>query len=205
MSSSPVSPPPDPSSETRPQPRSLSDLFVSFTLLALQGFGGVLAVVQRELVEKKRSIVRLHNGRIVAKCEFAAVTPEAVQLMGVWTDPVLRRRLTDSFVGLNVMRYNTLRMLTSLMRRGTAGPETSLSKLAWPGWHQRLGEIEMDLLGAGSQVVGENYELDPFQRTYLLSRAESIYGGAHQIHLNIVAERLLGLPRDPRPPDAPAA
>lgn len=39
--------------ETRPRPRSLTDLFVSFTLLALQGFGGVLAVVQRELVEKK--------------------------------------------------------------------------------------------------------------------------------------------------------
>jgi len=58
MSSSPVSPPPDPSSETRPQPRSLSDLFVSFTLLALQGFGGVLAVVQRELVEKKRWMTR---------------------------------------------------------------------------------------------------------------------------------------------------
>ncbi len=38
----------------RPQPNSLSDLFISFTLLALQGFGGVLAVVQRELVEKKR-------------------------------------------------------------------------------------------------------------------------------------------------------
>lgn len=38
----------------RPQPRSLRDLFVSFTLLALQGFGGVLAVVQRELVERKR-------------------------------------------------------------------------------------------------------------------------------------------------------
>ena len=46
----------------------------------------------RELVEKKRSILRLLNGRIVAKCEFSAVTPEAVQLMGVWTDPILRRR-----------------------------------------------------------------------------------------------------------------
>jgi chromate transporter len=43
---------------TRPQPQSLSDLFVSFTLLALQGFGGVLAVVQRELVEKKRWMTR---------------------------------------------------------------------------------------------------------------------------------------------------
>ncbi len=48
--------PPEP--DARPQPQSLSDLFVSFTLLALQGFGGVLAVVQRELVEKKRWLTR---------------------------------------------------------------------------------------------------------------------------------------------------
>ena len=46
----------------------------------------------RELVEKKRSIVRLQDGAIVAKCEFSAVTPDAVQLMGVWTDPRYRRK-----------------------------------------------------------------------------------------------------------------
>ncbi|HUJ14536.1 MAG TPA: GNAT family N-acetyltransferase [Thermoanaerobaculia bacterium] len=46
----------------------------------------------RELVEKKRSIIRVDNGHIAAKCEFSAVTPDAVQLMGVWTDPSLRRR-----------------------------------------------------------------------------------------------------------------
>ena len=50
MNSSPLNDP--------PQPQSLTDLFVSFTLLALQGFGGVLAVVQRELVEKKRWMTR---------------------------------------------------------------------------------------------------------------------------------------------------
>ena len=44
--------------QARPRPQSLTDLFVSFTLLALQGFGGVLAVVQRELVEKKRWLTR---------------------------------------------------------------------------------------------------------------------------------------------------
>ncbi|MGH6627547.1 MAG: chromate transporter [Burkholderiaceae bacterium] len=58
MSSFPASSPPAPSPEPRPRPRSLSDLFVSFTLLALQGFGGVLAVVQREIVEKKRWMTR---------------------------------------------------------------------------------------------------------------------------------------------------
>jgi predicted GNAT family acetyltransferase len=46
----------------------------------------------RELVEKRRSILRLDHGRIAAKCEFSAVTPEAVQLMGVWTDPRHRRK-----------------------------------------------------------------------------------------------------------------
>jgi len=53
-----MNPLPGPEEATRPQPQSLTDLFVSFTLLALQGFGGVLAVVQRELVEKKRWMTR---------------------------------------------------------------------------------------------------------------------------------------------------
>jgi alkylation response protein AidB-like acyl-CoA dehydrogenase len=88
----------------------------------------------------------------------------------------------------------TARVGTPPRRRTSAG-----CRLSWPRWHQELGEIEMDALGAASQVVGEDYELDPLQRTYLLSRAETIYGGTQQIHLNIVAERLLGLPRDPRP------
>jgi alkylation response protein AidB-like acyl-CoA dehydrogenase len=136
--------------------------------------------------------------------EFALVL-RAAREQGSVADVGLRQRLVDSFVGLNVMRYLTLRTLTGLLRPGgEGGAETSLLKLVWPGWHQELGELEMDLLGASSQIVGDDYELNPFQRTYLLSRAESIYGGTRQIHLNIVAERLLGLPRDPRPPDVTA-
>jgi alkylation response protein AidB-like acyl-CoA dehydrogenase len=158
--------------------------------------------VAMSTLEQERGIAML-GYQNQFESEFAAAL-RAAHEHGATADPVLRRRLTDSFVGLNVMRYNTLRMLTGLMRRGAAGPETSLLKLVWPGWHQELGEIEMDLLGVASQIVGENYELDPFQRTYLLSRAESVYGGAHQIHLNIVAERLLGLPRDRRPREAKA-
>lgn len=46
----------------------------------------------RELIERKRSVVLLHQGRIAAKCEYSAVTSDAVQLMGVWTAPDLRRR-----------------------------------------------------------------------------------------------------------------
>jgi alkylation response protein AidB-like acyl-CoA dehydrogenase len=131
--------------------------------------------------------------------EFASVL-RAAREQGSVADAGLRRRLVDSFIGLNVMRYLTLRTLTGLLRPGgEGGAQTSLLKLVWPRWHQELGELEMDLVGVCAQIVGDDYELNPFQRTYLLSRAESIYGGTRQIHLNIVAERLLGLPRDPRP------
>ncbi|MDO8279775.1 MAG: chromate transporter [Hylemonella sp.] len=58
MNSTPAAPPHHPASEDRPRPKSLTDVFVSFTLLALQGFGGVIAVVQREMVEKKRWLTR---------------------------------------------------------------------------------------------------------------------------------------------------
>ena len=111
----------------------------------------------------------------------------------------IRHRLVDSRVMLQIMQFNNLRALTSLMQRGKLGPETSLAKIVWPEWHQRLGQLEMDLLEEAGQVVGPGYQLNLFQRSFLLSRAESIYGGSHQIHLNIAAERLLGLPRDPRP------
>jgi alkylation response protein AidB-like acyl-CoA dehydrogenase len=153
--------------------------------------------VAMSTLEQERGIAML-GYQTQFEAEFAAAL-RAAHDAGATADPLLRDRLTRSFTELNVMRWDTLRMLTKLMRNGSLGAETSLLKLAWPQWHQRLSELEMDLLGAASQVVGENYELGPFQRTYLLSRAESIYGGAQQIHLNIVAERLLGLPRDPRP------
>jgi hypothetical protein len=111
----------------------------------------------------------------------------------------IRHRLVDSRVMLKIMHFNNLRTLSSLMQRGKLGPETSLAKIVWPEWHQQLGQLEMDLLGEAGQIVGPGYELSTFQRSFLLSRAESIYGGSHQIHLNIAAERLLGLPRELRP------
>lgn len=112
-------------------------------------------------------------------------------------DPVIRERLAASYAELEVMRYNNLRNLTRLMH-GTLGAETSLAKIFWPEWHQSLTELTMDMLGPDGEIVGPDYALDPFSRNFLLSRAESIYGGTQQIHRNIVSERVLGLPREPR-------
>lgn len=130
--------------------------------------------------------------------QFEREFRDAVQLAhdhGRAQDALVRDQLTGLYVDLQVMRYNNLRNLTRLMRNGKLGPESSLSKLFWPSWHQALTELTMDILGPRGEVVGHDYGLSPFQRDFLLSRAESIYGGSHQVHLNIVAERLLGLPR----------
>jgi alkylation response protein AidB-like acyl-CoA dehydrogenase len=124
---------------------------------------------------------------------------EALRARGRTADPVVRQRLARAWIGLQINRYNNARMLTRLVRDGTLGPEASLSKLFWSHWHRDLGESMMDLLGADMTIVGDGYMLDPFQGVFLNSRAETIYGGANEIQRNIVAERVLGLPKEARP------
>jgi alkylation response protein AidB-like acyl-CoA dehydrogenase len=63
-----------------------------------------------------------------------------------------------------------------------------------------MGETAMRAEGARGELVGSGYELDRLQQAFLASRAESIYGGTTQIQLNTLAERVLGLPREPRRP-----
>jgi alkylation response protein AidB-like acyl-CoA dehydrogenase len=110
-------------------------------------------------------------------------------------DPVLRQRLVDAWVGLRLMRWNALR---SMSARGVPGPEASISKLFWATWHRDLGNLAIDVLGAEG-LVGESlpYQLTPEQRLFLFSRADTIYGGSNEIQRNVLAERVLGLPREP--------
>ena len=113
-------------------------------------------------------------------------------------DPIVRQRIAAAWIGLQLNRHNNARMLTRLLHDGTLGPEASLSKLFWSQWHRDLGALMMDLLGPSATIVDDGYALDPFQSVFLNSRAETIYGGANEIQRNIVAERVLGLPKEPR-------
>jgi alkylation response protein AidB-like acyl-CoA dehydrogenase len=80
-----------------------------------------------------------------------------------------------------------------------APPEASIAKLYWGSWHRRLGELALDVLGPSATVLeAEPYELSPFQRSFLFSRSETIYGGSNQIQRNIIGERVLGLPPEPK-------
>ena len=121
---------------------------------------------------------------------------------GKTDDPLVRQMLADSYVGVEIMKYNGMRMLTSLVRKGVLGPEASIGKLFWSSWHRTLGERAMKVLGADALTVlgepGGAYELDELHRIFMFSRSETIYAGSSEIQRNIIGERVLGLPREPR-------
>ncbi|MFN3218833.1 MAG: acyl-CoA dehydrogenase family protein [Acidimicrobiales bacterium] len=134
----------------------------------------------------------------------------AARANGRADDPVVRQELVKSYETLEILRYNQLRMLTALAADGVPGPEQSIGKLYWASWHRRLGELWMLVRGASGMVAGaaggeaypghdgEPYVLDRDQRTFLYSRAHTIYGGSNQVQRNVIGERVLGLPREPR-------
>ena len=124
---------------------------------------------------------------------------ELARRTGAIEDPLLRDRLTRAWMGLEIMRLNATRTMAGIAA-GAPGPESSISKLVWGTWHRELGELAMDVLGAAGLVArGEPYDLDEWQRLFLFSRADTIYAGSNEIQRNIIAERVLGLPREPRP------
>ncbi|MEW1643505.1 acyl-CoA dehydrogenase family protein [Streptomyces sp. NPDC091219] len=125
---------------------------------------------------------------------------EAAVASGAVADPVVRDRLVRQWAELRAMRWNALR---TLGRAGDAGAP-SVAKLLWAGWHQRLGELAMQVRGPAATVGAVDwtpsltYELDLFQHLFLFSRADTIYGGSDQVQRTIIAERVLGLPREPK-------
>ncbi|HEY8060371.1 MAG TPA: acyl-CoA dehydrogenase family protein, partial [Acidimicrobiales bacterium] len=126
---------------------------------------------------------------------------EAARRNGKATEPVMRERLADAWIGLELMRLTALRTIS-----GEPGPETSINKLYWATFHRRLGELAMDVLGAEGTILtsdaampgGEAYPLSELQSLFLFSRADTIYGGSNQIQRNVLGEHVLGLPREPR-------
>ncbi|MFD9459944.1 acyl-CoA dehydrogenase family protein [Streptomyces sp. NPDC060027] len=122
---------------------------------------------------------------------------------GAAGDPVVRDRLVRLWAELRTMRWNALRTLGSSGSPGDAGAP-SVAKLLWGGWHRRLGELAVQVRGADAAVgpadwsAERPYELDATQHLFLFSRADTIYGGSDEIQRTIIAERALGLPKEPR-------
>jgi alkylation response protein AidB-like acyl-CoA dehydrogenase len=113
-------------------------------------------------------------------------------------EPEVRQRIAQLYIESEILRLSGYRGLTQIMKRGVPGPEGSVGKWQWSDANQALTELAMDIEGPYAQLEhGSDYDLDriDWQYYFLRSRANSIEGGTTEILKNVVAERVLGLPK----------
>ena len=132
-------------------------------------------------------------------------------------DPIIRQRIAWCHSKVEVMRYLGMRALTSFLAGESPGPESSISKLNWSEYHTVVTELSLDILGAEGTVVqgdagGSSISTaDPgspntsarWEAVFLRARAGTIYAGTSQVQRNIMGERVLGLPKEPRADGGP--
>ncbi|MEA2426441.1 MAG: hypothetical protein QOF37_69 [Thermoleophilaceae bacterium] len=115
---------------------------------------------------------------------------ELARERGVDEDPVIRQKIAQLYIEAECLRLTASRGLTQQMKTGIPGPEGSLVKWQWSDSNQAMTELAMDIMGADAPVID-----DKWTYRFLRARANSIEGGTTEILRNIVAERVLGLPR----------
>ena len=122
----------------------------------------------------------------------------AAKANGQAKNPLIRQRIARAEIGLRLMRYGALRMLSNTDHSKIDGAALTY-KIQWATWRRSLGELAMDVLGQAGEVTDNpDYEWGTLPNLFLYSRADTIYGGTNQIQRNLIAERGLGLPREPR-------
>lgn len=133
--------------------------------------------------------------------ELAWVIDEA-RRSGAARDAVIRQRIAHAWSGLRIMRHNAQRMLGGAGDApGQAAPrrEALVYKYYWSNWHRELGQLAADVMGADANVIDAHDEKRMrLQQVFLYSRADTIYAGTNEIQLNLMAERGLGMPKEPR-------
>ena len=119
---------------------------------------------------------------------------------GKTADPLVRQQLATAFTGVQLMRFSGLRTLAEVAQGRPPGPEASVAKLFWSEYHKRLGELAISIVGADALLrpEGDGYPTTTWQNVFLSSRAGTIYSGTSEIQRNIIGERGLGLPKEPK-------
>jgi len=108
-------------------------------------------------------------------------------------DPMVRQKLAQAYLELEILRLNTNRALTSLSKTGTPGPEGSTQKLYWSEMNQRTQQTAQEILGPYGQL--KDLDNGIWEYAYLRARGNTIEAGTSEIQRNIIAERVLGLPK----------
>ncbi|MEU3613325.1 acyl-CoA dehydrogenase family protein [Streptomyces sp. NPDC006872] len=137
---------------------------------------------------------------------------ELARRYGKDQDPVVRQRIAWCWSKVEIMRYLGYRILTGWLKAADPGPESSIAKLYWSEYHTEVTDLAMDIMGLHGQVpVGRpplrTYRTDDpgaanssasWSTTYLIALSGTLYAGTSQVQRNILAEKVLGLPREPR-------
>jgi alkylation response protein AidB-like acyl-CoA dehydrogenase len=108
-------------------------------------------------------------------------------------DPLVRQKLAQAYLELEILRLNTNRALTSLSKTGVPGPEGSTQKLYWSEMNQRTQQTAQEILGPYGQL--KDFDNGMWEYAYLRARGNTIEAGTSEIQRNIIAERVLGLPK----------
>src|SRR5829696_774480 len=151
------------------------------------GVGNGWAVAITTLMHERSGIA--FALRVQLKIELMELI-KLIRGQGLENDPVVRQRLGQLYIEAEALRLNAWRGLTQIMKTGVPGPEGSLPKWQWSDGNQALTELAMDVLGPEAPRADSDWTY-----RFLRARAISIEGGTTEILKNIVAERVLGLPR----------
>jgi alkylation response protein AidB-like acyl-CoA dehydrogenase len=128
--------------------------------------------------------------------EMAELIAEA-RRNGRARDPLIRQKIAEAWIGLSIMKFNAVQLLADEGAENL--DEAALTyKLYWSQWHRALGDLAMEVLGVAGEIGADDYQFGALPHMYLRSRSDTIYAGSSQIQRNIIAERGLGLPKEPR-------
>jgi hypothetical protein len=148
------------------------------------------------------------------------IITEKAKANGAAEDPIIRQRLADAWSKVQIMRVNGLRSLSAVLhdRKDLATAALgATNKMFWSEYHQEVMQLALDVLGPEAQILtgsvdgeevvpgygprrgSKEYPVSVLQASFFFSRSETIWGGTSQIQRNIVGERVLGLPKEPKP------
>jgi len=132
-------------------------------------------------------------------------------------DPHVRQDIATFYTNIQIMRYRGMQALTRYLRGDNPGPESSIGKLFWSQHHQAITESAMHMMGAdgmvgfgketrgglGAPVIGTDNTPSNWMASFMIARPGTIYAGTSEVQRNIVGERVLGLPKEPRADSGP--
>ena len=154
--------------------------------------------VANEAVAKERAMIRLYR-QARFQNEFEHMVRVAIakpQGRPLAQDSHFKQSIAEIYSLLRIHRYHNLKIIARLEAGETIGPEASIVRLFWSEMRQRIGHLGLDVLGGDVMLDdAETVGATRFQDVYLMSRADTIFAGTAQIQRNLIAERVLGLPR----------